>query len=185
MNGINTLFINTSILIESYHDIRAKECILSAHIHECCSSTIREFFFNLPGRQPDQGIVQLYLDERHIDWMSDVVLQHVLADLRPLYADIRYCVVPPFELTNSYRVIPKLQAEKDVHFGPGAAPSTKRGTVEVHRGGLYHFIRGSLAVHSCSCISETYQFAYFFRKTEPHTVLFKVGESVDPTTPGT
>ncbi|KAF8556966.1 hypothetical protein OG21DRAFT_1505809 [Imleria badia] len=77
----------------------------------------------------------LYLDERHIDWMSDVVLQHVLADLRPL-------------------IIPKLQAEKDVHFGPGAAPGNKRGTVEVHRG-------------------ETYQFAYFFRKTEPHTVLFK------------
>ncbi|KAI9574717.1 hypothetical protein HD554DRAFT_84576 [Boletus coccyginus] len=78
----------------------------------------------------------LYLDERHIDWMSDVVLQHVLADLRPL-------------------IVPKLQAEKDVHFGPGAsAPGNKRGTVEVHRG-------------------ETYQFAYFFRKTEPHAVLFK------------
>jgi hypothetical protein len=27
---------------------------------------------------------QLYLDERHIGWMSDLVLQHVLADLRPL-----------------------------------------------------------------------------------------------------
>ncbi|KAF8138427.1 hypothetical protein EV363DRAFT_1393879 [Boletus edulis] len=77
----------------------------------------------------------LYLDERHIDWMSDVVLQHVLADLRPL-------------------IIPKLQAEKDVHFGPGVTPGNKRGTVEVHRG-------------------ETYQFAYFFRKTEPHTILFK------------
>ncbi|KAF9226566.1 hypothetical protein BS17DRAFT_800591 [Gyrodon lividus] len=76
----------------------------------------------------------LYLDERHIDWMSDIVLQHVLADLRPL-------------------VIPKLQAEKDIHFGPGAA-GDKKGTVEVHRG-------------------ETYQFAYFFRKTEPHSVVTK------------
>jgi hypothetical protein len=26
---------------------------------------------------------QLYLDERHLDWMSDLVLQHVLSDLRP------------------------------------------------------------------------------------------------------
>jgi len=77
----------------------------------------------------------LYLDERHIEWMSDIVLQHVLADLRPL-------------------IIPKLRAERDVHFGPGTAPGNKRGTVDVHRG-------------------ETYQFAYFFRKTEPHTVLFK------------
>ncbi|KAF8845843.1 hypothetical protein BDN67DRAFT_961492 [Paxillus ammoniavirescens] len=77
----------------------------------------------------------LYLDERHIGWMSDVVLQHVLADLRPL-------------------VIPKLQAERDIHFGPGAAPGDKKGIVEVHRG-------------------ETYQFAYFFRKTEPHSVVTK------------
>ncbi|KIJ70060.1 hypothetical protein HYDPIDRAFT_35497 [Hydnomerulius pinastri MD-312] len=73
----------------------------------------------------------LYLDERHIDWMSDMVLQHVLADLRPL-------------------VIPKLHAERDIHFGPG----TKKGSVEVHRG-------------------EAYQFAYFFRKTEPHSVVIK------------
>lgn len=27
---------------------------------------------------------KLYLDERHISWMSDKVLQHVLADIRPL-----------------------------------------------------------------------------------------------------
>jgi hypothetical protein len=26
---------------------------------------------------------QLYLDERHLDWMSDLILQHVLSDLRP------------------------------------------------------------------------------------------------------
>jgi hypothetical protein len=28
---------------------------------------------------------KLYLDERHLDWMSDRVLQHVLADLRPVW----------------------------------------------------------------------------------------------------
>lgn len=76
----------------------------------------------------------LYLDERHVDWMSDTVLQHVLADLRPL-------------------VLPKLQAEKDIHFGPGAS-SGKKGAVDVHRG-------------------ETYQAAFFFQKTEPHNVIIK------------
>ncbi|KAG1783236.1 hypothetical protein EV702DRAFT_959815 [Suillus placidus] len=77
----------------------------------------------------------LYLDERHLDWMSDTVLQHVLADLRPL-------------------VLPKLQAEKDIHFGPGAS-SGRKGAVDVHRG-------------------ETYQAAFFFQKTEPHNVIIKV-----------
>ncbi|KAG6336852.1 hypothetical protein ID866_2248 [Astraeus odoratus] len=76
----------------------------------------------------------LYLDDRHIDWMSDRVLQHVLADLRPL-------------------IVPKLQAEKDTYFGPGAA-SEKKGTVEVHRG-------------------DSYQFAYFFRKIEAHSIVTK------------
>lgn len=28
--------------------------------------------------------LKLYLDERHVEWMSERVLQHVLADLRPL-----------------------------------------------------------------------------------------------------
>lgn len=35
------------------------------------------------GPQPEEYL-QLYLDERHVDWMSERVLQHVLADLRPL-----------------------------------------------------------------------------------------------------
>ncbi|OJA13812.1 hypothetical protein AZE42_00519 [Rhizopogon vesiculosus] len=76
----------------------------------------------------------LYLDERHVDWMSDRILQHVLVDLRPL-------------------VLPKLQAERDIHFGAGAS-SGKKGAVDVHRG-------------------ETYQFAFFFQKTEPHSVIIK------------
>lgn len=82
------------------------------------------------------------------------------------------------------RIIPKLQAEKGVHFGPGATPGNKRGTVEVHRGGPY---RTSLAspmfVQLWGGITETYQFAYFFRKTEPHTVLFKVGNASTPQPP--
>lgn len=76
----------------------------------------------------------LYLDDRHLDWMSDRVLQHVVSDLQPL-------------------IVPKLQTERDTHFGLGAA-SGKRSTVEVHRGDFY-------------------QFAYFFRKIEPHSVVIK------------
>ncbi|KAG1768113.1 hypothetical protein EDD22DRAFT_257171 [Suillus occidentalis] len=76
----------------------------------------------------------LYLDERHVNWMSDKVLQHVLADLRPL-------------------ILPKLQAEKDIHFGAGAS-SGRKGAVDVHRG-------------------EDYQAAFFFQKTEPHNVIIK------------
>ncbi|KAH0839886.1 hypothetical protein J3R83DRAFT_837 [Lanmaoa asiatica] len=133
--GINTSCPELPSVPVCDNDLSAKKRVLLAHIHKDCSSTIRQDFFLCLARQPDESIRQLYLDERHIDWMSDVVLQHVLADLRPL-------------------IVPKLQTEKDVHFGPGATPGNKRGTVEVHRG-------------------ETYQFAYFFRKTEPHTVLFK------------
>lgn len=76
----------------------------------------------------------VYLDDQHLDWMSDRVLQHVVSDLQPL-------------------IVPKLQAERDTHFGLGAA-SGKRSTVEVHRGDFY-------------------QFAYFFRKIEPHAVVIK------------
>ncbi|KAI0677553.1 hypothetical protein C8Q78DRAFT_97555 [Trametes maxima] len=77
----------------------------------------------------------LYLDERHVEWMSERVLQHVLSDLRPL-------------------ILPKLNAEADVHLGPGGPANAKRGTLDVHRG-------------------DTYQFGYFLRGTEPHAVLIK------------
>jgi hypothetical protein len=88
-------------------------------------------------RISQKSVLPLYvfLDERHIDWMSDRVLQYVLADLRPL-------------------IIPKLKAEADAHLGPGGPPNAKKGTVDVHRG-------------------EFYQFCFFFRKTEPHSVLIK------------
>ncbi|EIN10424.1 hypothetical protein PUNSTDRAFT_65319 [Punctularia strigosozonata HHB-11173 SS5] len=87
----------------------------------------------------------LYLDERHVEWMSDRVLQRVLADLQPL-------------------LIPKLRAEADVT--PGNANSNgKKGTVDVHRG-------------------DDYQFAFFFRQTEPHSVLIKTRDFiVAPTQP--
>ncbi|KAI0320665.1 hypothetical protein OF83DRAFT_1052715 [Amylostereum chailletii] len=88
----------------------------------------------------------VYLDERHITWMSDSILQHVLEDLRP-------------------KIIPKLRAEAGAYHGSIPAPTTvKKGTVDVHRG-------------------ETYQFAYFFRHTEPHSVLVKTRNFVLDTTP--
>ncbi|KAJ3789492.1 hypothetical protein GGU10DRAFT_404175 [Lentinula aff. detonsa] len=78
--------------------------------------------------------VYLYLDDRHVDWMNDMILQHVLEDLRP-------------------KIIPKLQAESDTTSGTGP-PSTKKATVDTHRG-------------------ESYQFCYFLRKTQPHSVVLK------------
>ncbi|KAH8118321.1 hypothetical protein DFH11DRAFT_1502225 [Phellopilus nigrolimitatus] len=78
----------------------------------------------------------LYLDERHLDWMSERTLKSVVSDLRPLIG-------------------PKLEAEKYAHYGPGGPTNAKKGTVEVHRG-------------------ENYQFAYFLRKADTHTVVLKV-----------
>ncbi|KAI9448160.1 hypothetical protein H4582DRAFT_66688 [Lactarius indigo] len=88
----------------------------------------------------------VYLDNEHVDWMSDRVLNKVVADLRP-------------------KIIPKLRAESDVYMGPGPAPANaKKGTVDVHRG-------------------DTYQFAYFLRETEPHSVLIKTRNFVLDTAP--
>ena len=68
------------------------------------------------------------------------------------------------------RIVPKMTAEADIDQGT-ASSQTKKGTVDVHRGGKSHTptLRASAQSHS-----DTYQFAYFFRKTEPHAVLVKV-----------
>ncbi|KAA1466333.1 hypothetical protein DENSPDRAFT_846802 [Dentipellis sp. KUC8613] len=69
----------------------------------------------------------LYLDEQHTGWMTDRVLQCVLADLRPKFS-------------STVRIIPKLKAEADAYYGPGPTPTNaKRGTVDVHRGDTYQF----------------------------------------------
>ncbi|KAJ7498804.1 hypothetical protein FB451DRAFT_1203065 [Mycena latifolia] len=76
----------------------------------------------------------LYLDTHHVSWMTDNILQHVLADLQP-------------------KILPKLKAEADaLSSTPSAA--NKKATVDTHRG-------------------DSYQFCYFIRKTEPHSVLIK------------
>ncbi|EKM80144.1 hypothetical protein AGABI1DRAFT_73053 [Agaricus bisporus var. burnettii JB137-S8] len=64
--------------------------------------------------------------------MSDQVLQHVLADLRPY-------------------ILPKLLAESSVLSTPA---TSKKVTVDTHRG-------------------DTYQFCYFLRRTEPHSIVLK------------
>ncbi|KAJ7368415.1 hypothetical protein DFH08DRAFT_727020 [Mycena albidolilacea] len=74
----------------------------------------------------------VYLDEAHVNWMTDNVLQHVLADLQP-------------------KILPKLKAEAAALNSTTAA---KKPTVDTHRG-------------------DSYQFCYFIRKTEQHSVLIK------------
>ncbi|KAF8525341.1 hypothetical protein JB92DRAFT_3087327 [Gautieria morchelliformis] len=75
----------------------------------------------------------IYLDDKHVEWMTDYTLQCVLEDLRHVIG-------------------PKLRAENNQQSAGGS--NAKKGTVDVHRG-------------------DTYQFAYFFRKNEPHAVLIK------------
>ncbi|KAF8974454.1 hypothetical protein BDZ97DRAFT_24566 [Flammula alnicola] len=58
--------------------------------------------------------IYIYLDERHVNWMSDKVLQHVLSDLRP-------------------HILPKLKIEADSLTGSTSAQ--KQATVDTHRGG--------------------------------------------------
>ncbi|KAJ6628732.1 hypothetical protein B0H10DRAFT_2209194 [Mycena sp. CBHHK59/15] len=65
----------------------------------------------------------LYLDERHVEWMSDTILQHVLADLQP-------------------KILPKLKAEADALLS--STTDNKKATVDTHRGDSYqlcYFIR--------------------------------------------
>ncbi|KAJ3540563.1 hypothetical protein NM688_g6208 [Phlebia brevispora] len=104
----------------------------------------------------------LYLDEQHIDWMSERVLQHVLADLRPLIPN-------------------KLTAEADAQLGPGGPANAKRGTVEVHRGDTYqfgYFLRHT-DPHAVVIKTRTFTVRSKLPK-EPHAVLTG-GELEEPT----
>ena len=38
------------------------------------------------------------------------------------------------------RIRPKLEAERDAHLGPGGPANAKKGTVDVHRGGIPLYI---------------------------------------------
>jgi len=55
------------------------------------------------------------------------------------------------------------------------ASSSNKATVDTHRGGADPL---SLEVPPSSIVLETYQFCYFFRKNEPHSVVLKVSGSM-------
>jgi len=84
-------------------------------------------------------LLYIYLDDRHVEWMSDYTLQHVLEDLRPVIGS-------------------KLKEEQ-------GSSTAKRAPVSVSRG-------------------DTYQFAFFFRKNEPHALLVKTRNFTPVSTPG-
>ena len=62
----------------------------NAYYLRVSENTILPLYVSLPPALRSEGsysksvVLQLYLDEQHVDWMSERVLQHVLADLRPL-----------------------------------------------------------------------------------------------------
>lgn len=70
---------------------------------------------------------------------------------------------------------PKLDSEKDAHFGPGGPANVVRPTVEVHRGSKLV----CCALQLSSIITKFkfkagYQFAYFLRKADPYAIVLKV-----------
>lgn len=69
-------------------DLSYPQCLLLANIFQQCAAALRAWFLQLFHSSQLWRLwylSKLYLDERHLDWMSDSVLQHVLADLRPLW----------------------------------------------------------------------------------------------------
>lgn len=80
----------------------------------------------------------LYLDERHVPWMTDATLHAALADLRPMY------VAPPlpgplrFPVGTLTRVTVRRLLKK---FHDEDPRTGKKSSVEVHRGGTFpiHF----------------------------------------------
>lgn len=81
----------------------------------------------------------LYLDDRHLDWFSDPILQHVLSDLQP-------------------RVLNKLQMETDANLGTLGLAATKKGTVDTHRGETYQFCYFFRKLESHAVLQKTRHF---------------------------
>src|SRR5258705_13808164 len=73
---------------------------------------------------------QIYLDDRHVQWMSDTVLQFVLSDLRPQSVHDYLSTYIATLRRNS--LLSKLKAEADIVLGGNA---WKKTTVDNHRGG--------------------------------------------------
>lgn len=72
--------------------------------------------------------------------MTDSVLQHVLSDLRPLYAFVFGLEERLLMCSVRYSIIPKLMEEAHAYFGPGSGPQgAKKPTVSTHRGGVHFY----------------------------------------------
>lgn len=94
---------------------------------------------------------QLYLDERHIEWMSERTLQYVLSDLRPLYAvgcSTRKSGPSDTSVTVPSSIPEKLQLERPHLLGATSTSGPKQfqSKVETSRGGacLLQFYRSPL-----------------------------------------
>jgi len=68
-------------------------------------------------------------------------------------------------------LLSKLKAEADIVLSGSAS---KKSTVDTHRGGDPVFLIMTNVTLLTNYSSETYQFCYFLRKTDPHSVIVKV-----------
>jgi len=63
---------------------RSPQRILPARLRKHCNTYLRACLLQTDNvRLIPMLLSQVYLDERHIQWMSDAILQHVLSDMRP------------------------------------------------------------------------------------------------------
>lgn len=69
----------------------------------------------------------------------------------------------------SNRILEKLRMESDNKKSTGG-----KGTVDTHRGGMLVYGRCIVLVANDYYRLDNYQFCYFLRKTEPHSVIMKV-----------
>jgi len=72
-------------LLATHDWVQRTECVLPARISKLSDTSVCKLrTLAHDATRSNDHYRQLYLDERHVDWMSDRILQHVLVDLRPL-----------------------------------------------------------------------------------------------------
>ena len=114
--------------------------------------------------------------------MSERILQHVLEDLRPRCVSLYVSRAENSTHTQCRllgSILAKLTDEADATLGQGGPANAKRSVVDVHRGGNVLDVCVSILRSLIFVLAlETYQFGYFLRKTDPHSVLIKVRTGV-------
>jgi len=70
-------------------------------------------------------LLLLHLDARHVDWMSERILNYVLADLRPLSAT-KFQLIPSSPADTIDRIRGKLEEERDMLLGLSSTASGKQ-----------------------------------------------------------